>query len=303
MTNSLLGRVAVVTGANSGVGRSATEMLLRAGAHVTMICRSHERGAQALAELRHAKGTGNESGGGRAGELGGPRVMLELADLSRQDDVRRVAERIAARLPAIDILVNNAGILRRRRVLSVDGFELTFATNYLSHFLLTRLLLDRLEAGRGRVVNVSSCVHRVGALRRAGLDDIARGRAWRGGMQAYSDSKLANILFTFESVRRWTGRGVTANALHPGVLWTGIWNVAPRAVRTLIRPFSRLLKKPEVGGAAVMSQVRDPAGDAVSGCYFNVQVAENPSLQAQDPALARELWEQSLVWTGNVECR
>ena len=267
-----------------------------------MICRSRERGERALAELRRAAETGRESAGSKANELAGPQVVLELADLSRQDDVRRVADRITARLPAIDILVNNAGILQWRRALSVDGFELTFATNYLGHFQLTCLLLERLEAGRGRIVNVSSCVHRAGALRRARLDDIARGRAWRGGFQAYSDSKLANVLFTFESVRRWTGRGITANAIHPGVLWTGIWNVAPRAVRLLIRPFSRLLKKPEVGGAAVMYQVRDSAGDSGRGRYFNMEVAENPSGQAQDPALARELWEQSLVWTGNAEC-
>lgn len=298
MTSSIRGQVAVITGASSGVGRSVAEMLLRAGANVTIICRSRERGERALAELRAVVVAGHESGGGTASELAESRAVLELADLSRQDDVRRVADRIASRLPAIDILVNNAGILQAGRVLSVDGFELTFATNYLSHFLLTRLLLERLEAGRGRIVNVSSRVHRGGALRRTSLDSIARGRDWKGGMQAYRDSKLANILFTFESVRRWGGRGITANALHPGVIWTGIWKVTPPAVRPFIRLLSWPLKKPEVGGAAVMNQVRDPAGDIVSGRYFNIQVAEVASPWAQDERLAHELWQQSVTWTG-----
>ena len=190
MTHPLTGQTAVVTGANAGVGRSATEMLLRAGAHVTMVCRSRERGERALAELREASAAGSASPH--------PQIALEIADLSRQADVRAAAGRIADRHPAIDILVNNAGVSQMRPVLSANGFELTFATNHLGHFLLTHLLLEPLEAGRGRIVNVSSRGHRGGDLRRASLDDIARGRAWKGPLQAYADSKLATILFTFE---------------------------------------------------------------------------------------------------------
>ena len=290
MTHPLEGQVAVATGANSGVGRSAAEMLLRAGAHVTMVCRSRERGERALGELREMSAA--------AGTSPRPRVTLELADLSRQADVRAAAEHIAARHPTIDILVNNAGISQMRPVLSADGFELTFATNHLGHFLLTHLLLEPLAAGRGRIVNVSSRGHRGGDLRRASLEDIARGRAWKGPLQAYADSKLANILFTFESVRRWGARGITANAVHPGVLATDIWNKAPWIARLLIRPFTWFMDRPEVGGAAVMSLVGDSAGDTVTGRYFNVQSRERPSPQAEDEILARELWERSLDWTG-----
>lgn len=291
----LRGQVAVVTGADSGIGRSTTEMLLRAGAHVTMICLSRRDGERAQAELRDAAAEGFP--GGVASKPTEPRVALEVANLSRQGDVRLVADRIAARVPAIDILVNSAGIYPARRILSTDGFEETFATNHLGHFLLTRLLLARLEAGRGHIVNVSSRVHRGGALRRATLEDIARGRAWKGELQAYMDSKLANILFTFESVRRWGARGISANALHPGVLWTGIWKTSPLVVRLIVRPFAWAMKKPDVGGAAVMNLVGNPSRDGVSGRYFNGQQEAEPSEPAQDTALAHELWERSVEWT------
>ena len=149
MTHPLRGQFAVVTGADSGIGRSAVEMLLRAGAHVTMICRFREPGERARAALLDMS-AGREAPGGSASKPAAPRVALEIADLSKLESVRLVDDRVAARLPAIDILVNNAGIYRTRRILSADGFELTFATNYLGHFLLTSLLLECLAAGRGR---------------------------------------------------------------------------------------------------------------------------------------------------------
>lgn len=282
---SLKGQVALVTGANSGVGRSAAEMLLDAGAHVTMVCRSRERGERALSELREAAPDGE------------PQVDLELANLSRLADVRDLAARRKARFRAIDILVNNAGISHPRCVFSPEGFELTFATNHLGHFLLTRLLRERLQAGRGRIVNVSSRGHQGGDLRRASLEDIARGRAWKGTLQAYADSKLANILFTVETARRWGSRGITANAVHPGVLATEIWKKTSLAGRLLFLPFTWLMAGPEVGGKAVMNLVADPSGDDVTGRYFHVQREETPSAQARDESLARELWERSVEWT------
>ena len=137
----LTGRVAVVTGANSEVGRSATELLLAAGADVTLVCRNRARGEQALSELEHSRP--------------GCRARLELADLACPDAVRALATRLQARLDRIDILVNNAGVSRERLQTTAEGFEWTFATNHLGHFLLTNLLLERLRDG-GRIVNVSS---------------------------------------------------------------------------------------------------------------------------------------------------
>ena len=308
MSGSPKGQIAVVTGANSGVGRSATEMLLEAGAHVTMVCRSRERGERALAELRESAGNrprraerqvgkGAHTVGTAGDRAAGAQVVLELADLSRQEDVREVAARLDARLPVIDILVNNAGVTRPRCVHSPEGFELTFATNHLGHFLLTRLLRDRLQAGRGRIVNVSSRGHRSGDLRRAGLEDIARGRAWEGALQAYADSKLANVLFTLEIVRRWGARGITANAVHPGVLATEIWKKTSLSARLLVLPFTWFMSRPDVGGEAVMNLVEDPSRDDVTGRYFHVEREETPSAQARDEGLARELWERSVEWT------
>ncbi|MXY29653.1 MAG: SDR family NAD(P)-dependent oxidoreductase [Gammaproteobacteria bacterium] len=300
LSSSLKGQVAIVTGANSGVGRSAAEMLLGAGAHVTMVCRSRERGERALAELRGARdqaALGGQLNELLPGDTGGARVDLELADLSRQEDVRALAELLAARLPAIDILVNNAGVTRPQCVQSPEGFELTFATNHLGHFLLTRLLRERLKAGRGRIVNVSSRGHRSGDLRRAGLEDIASGRAWEGALQAYADSKLANVLFTLETVRRWGARGITANAVHPGVLATEIWKKTSLGPRLLLLPFTWFMSSPDVGGKAVMNLVEDPSRDDVTGRYFHVLKEQRPSEQAHDESLARELWERSVEWT------
>ncbi|MDE2942689.1 MAG: SDR family NAD(P)-dependent oxidoreductase [Gemmatimonadota bacterium] len=282
----LKGQVAVVTGANSGVGKSATELLARAGADVTMVCRSRERGEPAVADVR------------RTGAAAGADVRLELADLALQADVRALADRLAARFPAIDILVNNAGVWLHRREITSEGFEVTFATNHLGHFLLTRRLLAPLAAGRGRIVNVSSEAHRNGDLRRAALEAIARGDAWKGGFQAYGDTKLANALFTFESVRRWSARGITANAMHPGVLRTRIWRKNRSALGLLLNAAKGLMAKPEVGGRAVMRLVEDRARDEVTGRYFKVETEVTATAQAYDEDLARELWDRSLEWTG-----
>ncbi|MYC86823.1 MAG: SDR family NAD(P)-dependent oxidoreductase [Gemmatimonadales bacterium] len=279
----LKGQVAVVTGANSGVGKSAAQLLARAGADVTMVCRSRARGEPALADVRQA---------------GGAEVRLELADLALQADVRALADRLVTRFPAIDILVNNAGVWLHRREVTPEGFETTFATNHLGHFLLTHRLLAPLVAGRGRIVNVSSEAHRNGDLRRAPLEAIVRGDAWKGGFQAYGDTKLSNALFTFESERCWGARGITANAVHPGVLRTQIWRKNRSALGLLLHAAKGLMAKPEVGGRAVMRLVADPARDEVTGRYFKVESEVAATAQAYDEDLARELWDRSLEWTG-----
>ncbi len=282
--SDLNGQIAIVTGANSGVGRSAAELLADAGVDVTMVCRSRDRGERALAEIRRGSPAA--------------RIELEICDLSSQADVRELGDRLSGRHTRVDILVNNAGVWRNRPEISPEGFEVTFATNHLGHFLLTHMLLDRLETGRGRIVNVSSEAHRRGDLRRASLEDVARGKAWRGGIQAYGDSKLANVLFTFESVRRWNDRAVTANALHPGVLATRIWNKNNSPITLMMRPMKLFMSKPDVGGQAVMRLVEDPSRDDVNGRYFKVEKEVESQAPARDEDLARELWEQSETWTG-----
>ena len=279
----LTGRVAVVTGANSGVGRSATELLRAAGAEVTLVCRDRTRGEQALSEIERSRP--------------GPAAALELADLSSPDSVRALAARLLDRLDRIDVLVNNAGLALDRLQTTAEGFELTFATCHLGHFLLTNLLLERLRGG-GRIVNVSSTAHRMGDLSRAPLDRIARGQAWKGGFPAYCDAKLANVLFTAESARRWSGHGIAANAVHPGVLATNIWSRNPGVMALLLRAITVFMRRADVGGTAVLELIRRSEPGRVSGRYFHVTTERTPQPQAEDRSLARDLWESSLTWTG-----
>ena len=280
----LAGVIAVVTGANSGVGLAATRLLAEAGVGVTLVCRSRERGGTARAEV--------------ATRATGEAPALEITDLSRLDDVRGLAGRLADRHERIDILVNNAAVWRARREISPDGYEVTLATNHLGHFVLTGLLLERLRSGRGRIVNVSSEAHRNADIRRAGLETIIRGDAWAGGRRAYSDSKLANVLFTNELVRRHGGSGITANALHPGVLATRIWNQNLSPASIVMRLFKPLLGSPETGGKAVFRLSADPALESVTGRYFKVEHEVGTSADAADDGLAVELWDLSGRLTG-----
>lgn len=277
----LTGCAAIVTGASTGVGRSTAELLAAAGAGVTLVCRDRARGERALRGLQRSF----------------PDAALELADLARPHAVRGLASRLRARLDRVDVLVNNAGISTDRLQTTAEGYERTFATNHLGHFLLTHLLLDRLRGGR--IVNVSSMVYPFGDLRRAPLDRIAAGAAWKGGFQAYRDSKLANVLFTVESARRWQERGVTANALHPGVLATDIWKRRRGVTGVTTRALKAFMRGPEVGAAAVLALIeRSAPPRRLSGRYFHVRAERPLHRQAGDPGLARELWERSEVWTG-----
>jgi NAD(P)-dependent dehydrogenase (short-subunit alcohol dehydrogenase family) len=285
----LEGRLVVVTGANSGVGRSVTELLVHAGADVVMVCRNADRGRPALAEIVASVG----KGAGRPGS-----AELEIADLADFDSVRTLGARLG-RFEAIHALVNNAGVWRTRLEKSPANLELTMATNHLGHFLLTSLLFERLLAGGRRVINVSSEAHRRADLTRAPLDDIVSGAAWKGGLQAYSDSKLANILFTAELVRRYGDVGLIANSLHPGVLRTRIWNKTWNPITALMRPFKPLMGSPAVGGRAVMRLLQDPERAALTNTYFKVERLSEPEDAAFDRELARELWETSQRSTGH----
>ena len=270
-----------MTGANSGVGRSVTELLLAAGAGVTLVCRNRGRGERALAEIRS--------------DYPSAAATLEIADLASMDTVRALAARLAGRHDSVDILVNNAGVWRNRPEQTPDGFERTFATNHLGHFLLSNLLLAPLSGG-GHIVNVSSEAHRSGDLRRSDLGDIARGTAWRGAFPAYADSKLANVLFTTEAARRWRRHGVTVNALHPGVLATGIWNQNSGILAAVLRLFAVFTRSPQVGGNAVLYVLEMARRNEATGRYFRITHESTPQSQAGDEALAHELWERSLEW-------
>lgn len=272
-------RTAVVTGANSGVGRAAAGSLLAHGFRVVLVCRSRERGAAARDEL--------------AATAGAEAVELELADLSDPSAVVALAERLGARHREIHALVNNAGVYRAGLERTPEGLEVTMATNHLGHFILTTALREPLERGAARIVNVTSNGHRSAKLGRASLGDIFTGAAWAGGIQAYCDSKLANVLFTFELVRRWAGSGVVANALHPGVLSTRIWNQNANPLSLLMRLVKPFMRSPRVGGDAAAALARDPAHAGKTGRYFDVRSDVPADEDAYDEALASDLWAES----------
>jgi NAD(P)-dependent dehydrogenase (short-subunit alcohol dehydrogenase family) len=278
----LSGLPIVVTGANSGVGFSLSRLLVRAGAHVIMVCRSEERGRAALAKLTR---------GSRPGT-----AELEIADLSDLSHVRELAARLA-RFDELEALVNNAGVWRNRLERNPAGFEITMATNHLSHFLLTELLIEQVLRGGRRIVNVSSEAHRSGKLARASIEEVIRGDVWKGGLQAYSDSKQANVMFTSELVRRFGDRGLIANSMHPGVLATRIWNKNSGPITLLLRFFKLLMKSPDVGGRAIMRILADPEFADLTDTYFNVDKPARAEAPALDEGVALALWDTSEALT------
>lgn len=269
------GKVCLVTGATSGIGRVSAEVLAGMGAQVVVGARNQMKAEDTVAEIR-AK-TGNEQ------------VEYLLADLSSQAEVRRMAKEMQARYPQLDVLLNNAGVILIRRETSVDGFEKTWATNHLNYFLLTNLLLPMLKKSpAGRVVNVASSAHWRGKIN---FDDIQLTHGYNI-MKAYGQSKLANMLFTRELAQRLEGSTVTANAVHPGLVGTGLGQYFWLA-RMLGKLFLRRAKSPEEGAETLIYLASSPEVEGVSGRYFVDSQEASSSEQSQDEELARRLWEVS----------
>jgi NAD(P)-dependent dehydrogenase (short-subunit alcohol dehydrogenase family) len=265
--------ICVITGATSGIGKETAVALAKGGATVAVVCRTRDRGEAALAEIRR-----------RAGHDG---VSLFVADLSSQRAIRAVAAELQATLPRIDVLVNNAGLALRDRLVTEDSFEHTFAVNHLAYFLLTRLLQPALLASApARVVNVSSEAHRWGSIR---FDDLM-GEAAYDGWKAYAQSKLANVLFTYELARRLDGTGVTANCLHPGLVGTAFASRGPSLIRLLSRLARPLLRSPASGAATSVYLASAPEVATVTGQYFAGRRARRSSQASYDRALAARLW-------------
>lgn len=269
-------KVSVVTGANSGIGRSMVEQLARLGHQVVMVCRNEERGRAALVELRSATGRDD--------------IELFIADLSRMAEVRRVAEELRRRHPAVHVLANNAGVYLPTRKVTADGLEEMFATNHLAPFLLTHELLGALSAGApSRVVTTSSAGHQLGHL---DFDDLQAERGF-GGLRQYSNTKLANILFTRELAARVRGRGVVAHAFHPGMVATGFAQDEPGWFGTVVRlsrPFLRSAERAAETGVYLCTS--EEAG-TTTGEYWASCKRKKPSREARDDRVAKRLWEES----------
>lgn len=282
--NRMVGKVVIVTGANSGIGKEAAAALADEGALVVMACRSAERGGKARAELL-------ERNPARRLDL----MALDLADLA---SVRKFAALFAERYDSLDVLVNNAGVLARRRVLTKDGFELSFGVNYLGPFALTLLLLPLLErAPQGRIVMTSSVAHKWKDIDRADLNT----EKGYNRFLAYGRSKLCVLLFTRELARRLAAEGsrVTVNAAHPGIVASNI--VVDRANGSLlwVAKLSRAVLLPARKGAeTALFLACDPAAAGFSGKYFYRKKAVRSSPASYNRENAEWLFTESEKLTG-----
>jgi len=261
------GKTVLVTGATGGIGLETARALARMGAAVVIGARDSVRG-QAVVDGIHREG-------GRA-------ELLEI-DMASFASVRRAAERFQGSHPRLDVLVNNAGIAARERRLTADGHEVTWQTNFLGGFLLTKLLLPALKRTAGpRVVNVSSQAHR---STRMDWDNLELERGY-GGFKAYANTKLAQVLFTRELARR--EPGIAVNAVHPGAIATGIWRAAPKFAQWIL---GLVLPPPGKGARPVVRLASSPDLDGVTGRYFNKLREADPAPAAANDADAARLWE------------
>jgi NAD(P)-dependent dehydrogenase (short-subunit alcohol dehydrogenase family) len=286
------GRVAVVTGANSGLGLVAARELARAGAHVVLACRSVERGERAMDEIRGAT----------------PDAELELArlDLGALASVRDFAERFAAEHEGLDILVNNAGIMATPRRTTADGFESQLGTNHLGHFALTGLLMARLLARpQARVVTVSSVAHRMG---RISFDNLqGQRRYWR--WSAYGQSKLANLLFAFELQRRASAAGLELRSMaaHPGYSATNLQSAGPQGLDRWVSELGNLVYAQSAERGALNLLYAATVADLPGGSFIGPDGlfegrgyprVVQASRHAYDESTAQRLWQVSEQLTG-----
>jgi retinol dehydrogenase 12 len=287
--SGLEGRIAVVTGATSGIGQETAVGLASRGAQVVLVGRDRDRAEAARKDVSERSGN--------------PNVDVLLADFASLEAVRGLAREFCERYPALHLLVNNAGVVMTQRTLTVDGYETTLAVNHLAPFLLTHLLRERLLAGApSRVVNVASDAH---LLARSGFDfDDPMSERKFGfpgfvtGMRVYGYSKLANILFTAELARRAAASGVLTNAVHPGGVATRLGTNTGRlgkVIPFLLRPF---FKTPAQGAETSLYVATDPSLAQTSGRYFAESREREPNGAARDPDAARRLWNLSCSWVG-----
>lgn len=269
------GKVCVVTGANSGIGKATAQGLAASGATVLMVCRDRARGAAAQQEIQVA--TGNAA------------VELWQADLASLADVRRLATELLAAHPVIHVLINNAGVMVDKRQMSADGYELQFAVNHLAPFLLTRLLEPALAAGApARVVNVSSRVHSMGHI---DFDDLQSTRKYKM-FAAYGRSKLACVMATYDLAERWQALGITVNCLHPGVIDTNLGGM-PGFIK-------KLLPKADKGARTSHYLATAPEVADVTGQYFSGCKPAKSSAESRDRTVRARLWQETERMVGLV---
>ena len=280
------GKTVLVTGATSGIGKEAARALAQRGATVILVGRSPQRIEATLAEIKADAPEG--------------RVQVAMADLESQEQIHALAGQIKGAYDRLDVLINNAGASFHRRAETEDGIEKTFALNHLSYFLLTNLLLDLLKASApARIVNVASGEHARGHLN---FDDLELRHGYTN-RKAYTQSKLANVLFTRELARRLDGTGVTVNALNPGPVATNLWKGTGPIIGTIAGLLKPLMRTPQKGAETVVYLATSPDVAEVSGAYFMDCAPRTPSAESQDDASAARLWDVSEQMTRTVKTR
>jgi NAD(P)-dependent dehydrogenase (short-subunit alcohol dehydrogenase family) len=269
----------MVTGANTGIGNATALALAQKGATVVMVCRNRERGEAAQTEIARQSGRTD--------------VDLLVADLSLQSEIRRLVGEFRSKYDRLDVLINNAAVVLPRRTLTAEGIEMMFAVNHLAYFLLTLLLLDTLKASRpSRIINVGSNAHRF--LKKLDFDNL-QGEKGFGNLRPYAMNKLENLYFTYALARRLEGAGVTANALHPGVIHTELNRSLPAPVVWLFNKFS---KPASEGAKTPVFLATSPEVEGVSGKYFDECREKVTTPISYDVEAAETLWKISARLTG-----
>ena len=269
-------KTVLVTGANSGIGKVTALDLSRKGAHMVMLCRNRDRGEAAKKEI--IRESNNE------------KVDLMVCDLSSMDSVHAFANDFLLQYKRLDVLVNNAGGYFDRKIITGDGYEYTFAMNHLGHFLLTNRLLDLIRhSAPARIINVSSNAHQTGHIR---FDDLMAERGYMG-WRAYSQAKLANILFTYELDRRLNGTGITVNAVHPGFVNTNFASNTYSVIKPLVRFAKWFARSPEKGAETSVWLASSPEVEGISGKYFFDKKSRRSNRESYDEEVAKRLWDVS----------
>ena len=282
-SKNMSGRICMITGASSGIGKAAALELAHLGATVVLVCRDKNKGESVVDEIMRMHGNRT--------------VDLFIADLSSQESIRSLAREYINKYDQLHVLINNAGVYFTKRRVTVDGIEMTFAVNYLSRFLLTNLLLDVLKKSEpARIINVSGSHHSKGTIN---FNDL-QGQSNYSGSRAIAQSKLAEVLFAHELARRLEGTAVTVNCLHPGVVATGLIDKDedfPKLFKYMFRLIKPFFKSPEKGAETAVYLAYSTEVEGITGQYFVDRKIHESSPESHDVAVAQRLWDVSVELT------
>lgn len=279
---SMAGKLSIITGATSGVGLSAANVLAAAQSNIVMVCRNEQKALPIKQELISKYGVS---------------VDIVVADFSRFEDVRKAAQHIISRYPKIDVLINSVGIHSTRKLFNEDGIELCFTVNHLSTFLFTKLLMPTMiKSGTSRIIQINSEGHRFSGVK---LKDINFKRRLYTGLKGYGQSKTAQLLTTLELNEQLKNTEVTINCCHPGAVKTAIGSNNGFLYRFFFKHFtSHFLKDPIISGQAIYYLAADPALAGVSGKFFNLTIDEKPAKHATDRLLSPKVYDLSMQMVG-----